>query len=313
MLGTLTVSAFTAAGWEVRSGVRQARPGEVQIDLDRPELVAAAIGEHELVVNTVPHRGLPAERLVLDRGGALINISAVPAAASRALRAVAGGARGTVLMNAGLAPGVTTLVAADLLRAHPDADELEIVFTLSSTSPRGPASADFAHRGLTAVARHRTVLIPLPEPFGERRCLGFGESEAGWLGGVAEGRVVRLYICMAEPAAHEQMLALNNAGAMTALPRSLFGSRQLPIDGTPSDEPVAHWIAAVRGGRRLGVRTVECRGDFVHAARSAVVFADGLLAQQPRGGCFDLEEIFALSDVEAKLREVGIRIVLRGG
>ena len=74
--------------------------------------------EHELVVNTVPHPDLLAERYVLEHGGALINVSDLPAAAARSLRAVGGGARGTVVMNAGLAPGVTTIVAADLLRLH---------------------------------------------------------------------------------------------------------------------------------------------------------------------------------------------------
>ena len=120
---------------------------------------------------------------------------------------------------------MTTLVAADLLHRHPDARELEIVFTLSSTTPRGPASADFIHRGLTAVARHRTTVVPLPAPFGERRCVGFGEGEAGWLGGVAEGRVVRLYICIVEPAAHERLLELqqrrrHDRAAQVAVPLS---------------------------------------------------------------------------------------------
>lgn len=309
VLGALTARAFDAAGWKVRSGARQPAAGQIEVDLDRPDSIAAAVHEQELVVNTVPHRGLLAERLVLERGGALINISALPAAAGRSLRAVAGGARGTVLMNAGLAPGVTTIVAADLLHARPDAEELEIVFTLSSTTPRGPASVDFVHRGLTAVARHRTVLIPLPRPFGQRRCLGFGEGDAGWVGGIAEGRIVRLYICIAEPDAHERLLELNSAGAMTKLPRSVIGSRELPIDGAASNEPVAHWIAANRGERRLAARTVECRGDFLHAARSAVVFADALLTQELHGGCFDPEEICTLTGIEAKLRHAGIRIV----
>ncbi len=309
VLGALTVRAFNAAGWEVRSGVRQPAAKQIAVDLDRPDSIAAAVDERELVVNTVPHPGLLAERLVLERGGALINISALPAAAGRSLRAVAAGARGAVLMNAGLAPGVTAIVAAELLRIHPDAEELEIVFTLSSTTPRGPASVDFIHRGLTAISRHRTVLVTLPKPFGPRRCLGFGEGDAGWLGGVAEGRIVRLYICIAEPDAHERMLDVNRAGAMTELPRSVFGARALPIGGAPSNEPVAHWIAANRGERRLGARTVECRGDYLHAARSAVVFADALLGQAAHGGCFDPEEICTLSGVEAGLREAGITIV----
>ena len=109
-----------------------------------------------------------------------MDTSALPAAAARSLRAGAGGARGAVLMSAGLAP-VTNLVAADLLRAHPDADEVEIAFTLSTSSPRGEASAAFLHRGLTAAPRHRTAVIPLPAPFGARECLAFAEPEAAWI------------------------------------------------------------------------------------------------------------------------------------
>jgi len=309
VLGALIVRAFGAAGWAVRSGARRPRPGQIEIDLDRPDSIAAAADEHELVVNTVPHPDLLVERYVLEHGGAVINVSDLPAAAGRSLRAVAGGARGTVVMNAGLAPGVTTIVAADLLNRHPAASELEIVFTLSQAAPRGPASADFIHRGLTALPRHRTALVPLPRPFGERRCLGFGERDAGWLGGVAEGRIVRQYVCIAEPAVHERLLELNGAGAMTSLPRSFIGARKQDVNGTPGGEPVAHWIAAVRDGRRLGVRTVQCVGGSGCAAGSTVVFADALRAGPPPSGCFDPEEIWTLSGVEAKLRTAGITVV----
>jgi hypothetical protein len=312
VFGQVAARAFTSAGWKVRRGARHPRPGQVAIDLDRPDSIAANLDVGELVLNTVPHPSLLAERHVLERGGVLINTSALPAAAGRSLRAVAGGATGTVLMNAGLAPGVTSVVAADLLRVHPDADELEIVCTLSVASPRGPASADFIHRGLTTVSRHRTAWIPLPPPFGTRRCLGFGEDDAGWLGGVAEGRMVRVYLCIAEPAAHQQLLELNGEGAMTKLRRSPIGARRLPERAAPSDEPVAHWIAAKRNGRRLAARTVECRGDFVHAAHSTLVFADALLAHEASGGCFDPEEICAAATVEARLRTAGITIVARG-
>jgi hypothetical protein len=302
VLGGLAVRAFAEAGWEVRSDAPGTGPRQVEVDLDRPASVLDALREDELVINTVAHRALIAERLVLERGGTLINIGALPAAAARELRAVAGGARGTVLMNAGLAPGVTTIVAADLLRRHPEAEELEMVFTLSIAAPRGSASVDFVHSGLAAVARHRTVLAPLPKPFGERVCLGFREEDAGWLGGIAEGRLVRPYICVLEPAVHERLLAVNGAGAMTRLPRSA---------GNParSKEPVAHWIAAIRGDRRLAARTVRCYGDSTHTARSAVVFAEALLARPPGGGCFDPEEICALEDIRAALQGAGIRVL----
>lgn len=310
-LGALTARAFGEAGWTVRCGVRRPGPGQIEIDLGRSDLVAAALDEHELVVNTVPHPALLAERYVLERGGKLINISALPAAASRSLRATSGGARGTVIMNAGLAPGVTTIVAAELLGLYPDAHELEIVFTVSFATSRGSASTDFIHRGLSAVARHRTRVVPLPRPFGERRCLGFGEGDAGWLGGIAEGRIVRQYICVAEPVIHNRLLELNTTGVMRSLRKSLVGPTEPAVQGVGSDEPVAHWIAAIRGGLRLGARTVECRGDFLRAARSTVVFADALLTHPRQAGCFDPEELFTLRGMEAKLRGAGVTIVPR--
>jgi hypothetical protein len=309
VLGALTVRAFEAAGWVVRSGARRPRPGQIEIDLGRRDSVATAVDAQELVVNTVPHPDLLAERYILEHGGALINVSDLPAAAARSLRAVGGGARGTVVMNAGLAPGVTTIVAADLLSRHPAAGELEIVFTLSLSVPRGPASADFIHRGMTAVSRHRTAVVPLPSPFGERRCLGFGEDDAGWLGGIAEGRIVRQYVCIDEPAVHERLLALNSAGAMASMPRSLIEPGKQRADGTAGNEPVAHWVAAIRAGRRLAARTVECVGGSLSAARSTVVLADALRTEPPQFGCFNPEEIWTLGGIEAKVRAAGISVV----
>lgn len=308
VVGALTAQAFATAGWTVRAGARRPLAGQIEVDLDSAQSIGAAVSEDELVVNTVPHQGLLVERHVLEHGGTVINVSALPASAGRSLRAVAGAARGTVLMNAGLAPGVTTIVAADLLRKNPDAGELEIVFTVSVTAPRGPASAAFISRGLTAIARHRTTAVPLPEPFGERRCVGFGEGDAGWLGGVAEGRVVRQYICVTEEALHERLLEVNATAALNKLPKELIGARSASVDGTPSDEPVAHWIAAVRDGRRLDARTVRCRGDFLHAARSTIVFAEALLARRKQPGCFDPEEICTLSAVQPRLQAAGITI-----
>ncbi|HEX4283146.1 MAG TPA: NAD-dependent epimerase/dehydratase family protein [Solirubrobacteraceae bacterium] len=313
VLGALTVRTFASAGWDVLGAARRPRSGQTEIDLDDPDSIAAACDGHRLVVNTVPHADLLAERHILDRGGTLINISAQPAAGGRALRGVAAGATGTVLMNAGLAPGVTTVVATDLLRLHPDADELELVFTLSSESPRGPASTDFIHRGLTGVADHGTTQVPLPGPFGERVCLGFGEGDAGWLGGVAEGRIVRQYICLNELPVHERLLDLNRAGSINTPSRFVIGPRKPPPGGAASSEPVAHWIAAISRGRRLGARTVECRGDYLHAAKSAVVFADVLLGRRRTGGCFDPDEICTLADIEPALRKAGIAIVPRSG
>jgi len=311
-LGTLTTRAFEGAGWEVRPGSRRPRSGEVRVDVDQAESAAAIADGDELVVNTVPHRGLLVERAVLERGGVAINVSGLPAAAGRALRAAAGGARGTVLMNAGLVPGVSNLVAAELLRAHPHADELEIVLTLSAAARRGPAAVQLIRRGLTTVSRHRTVSVSLPEPFGERECVGFAETDAGWLGGIAEGRLIRVYICLAEPEAHALLLTQNRSGRVSRLPKSPIGWRR-PVSGArPDDEPVAHWVAAKFRGRVIEARTLECHGHYLHAAHATVVFAEALLARPQPAGCLDPEELLTLSDLEAPLLAAGIAIVSRG-
>ena len=141
VLGSLLVDAFTATGWAVLRGGRRPdeRPDFRHLDLNEPETVAAAIAGTDLAINTVPDSGLTAERMVLDRGGVLINVSALPDEAGRRLRWNTTTAKGVVVMGAGIAPGLTNLVAANLLAANPEADEIEFAFTVSFKSTSGPA------------------------------------------------------------------------------------------------------------------------------------------------------------------------------
>ena len=315
VLGGIAAQAFESAGWAVVRSGRRPDPsaGFRHVNLDEPETVAAAIGEADLVVNTVPEPGLTAERMVLDRGGMLINVSAMPAEAGRCLRREAATARGTVVMNAGIAPGLTNLIAAGLLAAHPEADEVELVFTVSTRSTSGRAGGDFGHRGLTTAGRHRTKVIPLPPPFGVRRCLGFAEPDGGWLGSVVGDRAVSPYVCIAERTTHRAMLGLNKAGLMSRLPRAAFGSPPSTDGGDVSEEPVAHWIAVLRRGERIAAQTLECRGDYRGAAAGTAVFARTLIAggegsALPRG-VFDPEDLLSLDRLAPALREHGIAAV----
>jgi len=315
VLGGLLVQAFETDGWAVVRAGRRPDPGASfrHVDLGEPETVAAATEEADVVINVVPDRGLTAERMVLEQGGTLINVSAMPAEAGRRLRQQAGTARGTVVMNSGIAPGVTNLIAADLLAAHPEADEVELAFTVSSRSTNGRAGGDFGHRNLTTVGRHRTKVIPLPPPFGPRRCLGFAEPDGGWLGSVAGDRMVSPYLCIAEKATHRAMLALNKAGLMSRLPRASFGSPPRTDEGDASDEPVAHWIAVLKQGERIAAQTLQCRGDYRCAAASTVVFARALIASGAGGalpcGVFDPEDLLSLDALAPALRENGISAV----
>src|ERR1700722_2023939 len=322
VLDTAIAAAFRAAGWtSIRAG-RRPDPGADfrPVDLDEPDTLERALDGIDLIVSTVPDERLVAERLVLTRGGVLINVSAMAASAVQRLRRVPGEPRGTVLMNAGIAPGLTNLLAADLLARHPEADEVELVFTVSAKSAVGPAGSRFAHRALTTESRHQTTVVPLPEPFGRRRCVGFAEADNGWLGAVADGRAVSPYLCISEHRVHSALLAFNSAGIIARLPRSAFAGAPSDAPGTSatsgtsgapgtSGEPVAHWVAVRRRGACLAARTLRCRGDYRSAAAGTVLFGRSLLAGPGEDGVLVPEEAFTLGELRPALAESDIVVV----
>ncbi len=312
VLGAHLSREFSAAGWDVIPTGRKPdpRPGFRRLDLRERWTIARAIADADVVVNTVPDESTAAERIVLREGGILINVSALPASAAWKLRRERPDASGTVVMNAGIAPGVTNLVAAELLAAHPEADEVELVFTVSSAATVGRAGREFAHRGLTSVGHHPTAVVPLPEPFGERRCLGFAEPERGWLGAVAGSKRVSLYLCIAEVGMQRSLLAANRARLLSRVPRSALRSPPLHPD-RHFHEPIRHWVAVLSGGERIAARTVRCRGDYRAAASSSVAFAAALLdpdREPPRPGVFDPEELFSVFGLADSLAQYGITV-----
>jgi len=315
-LGSLLVDAFAGDGWRVVGAGRGSSPDPAyrSLYLGAREQVRSAIAEFDLVVNAVPDPEVRAERAVLDHGGLLINVSAMPAEPARQLRRQALDPRGTVVMGAGIAPGITNLIAAELIAGHPGADEIELVFTVSTKGTSGPAGAEFAHRGATSRRYHSTVTVPLPEPFGRRRCLGFAERDGGWLGDVAAGRTVSPYVCIAERGIHRVLLALNGAGLIARLPRDAFRPKA-GRGPEPSDEPVAHWVAVLDRGQRIAARTLECRGDYASAARSTAVLGDALLADDDgsafRRGVFSPEDLVSLERLAPGLQAAGVTVVDR--
>jgi NAD(P)-dependent dehydrogenase (short-subunit alcohol dehydrogenase family) len=312
-LGSLVSDAFRRRGWTVHDAGRTpiTSPSFRYVDLAAPETLPAALQGVDLVVSTVPDQTLTAERHVLANGGLMLNLSAEPATALTTLRA-AGEPTGTVVMNAGIAPGVTNLVAAALLEAHPDADEVELVFTVTTKGSGGDAAADFAHRGLTCVAHHRVSALRLAPPFGTRRVLGFAELDGGWLGPVAGAVTVSPYLCLAERPVQAVMLTLNRARLLPLLPRAAFGSRRPATVEGASKEPVAHHITVRRAGRRLETRIVKGNGDFRMAADSSAIFADALLGRDGGRavgpGAWYPEEVLTLHRLGTPLAQAGIAV-----
>jgi hypothetical protein len=314
VLGSALARAFEDAGWRVVQGVRRGdgAGGTRVVDLDRPETVAAAIVGVDLVVDPVPHPGLTAARVVLREGGALIDVSMRPAADVQRLRAEAASARGTVVLNAGRTPGLSNLVVADLLAAHPHADAVEIVFSFTAGGASGRAGGESVHRYLTSARRHKTAMIPFPAPVGPTRCLAFAEVEDGWLGELAGRRAVATYARFRPRVLHCAMLGVNALRLMQVLPVAAFVPRRKNRQTELTTEPVIEWVGVRRQGTLLEARTITGEGNYRVTAAATLVLAESLLDPGRRGrarpGCFEPQELFSLPELEANLQQRGVAV-----
>lgn len=319
-LGATIATAFAQAGWHVSRGSRSPHTnGATHVNLDEPDTVRRAAATMDVVVNTVPDTDFVAEKAVLRDGGLMLNVATLDQRPLRDLRdhAAQQSLPGTVVVNAGLAPGITNLVICDLLRKYPQADAVEIVMALQTTGMSGKYGVHFVHENLVTATKdgarvryHATSRIPLPQPFGTRTCFSFAESQDGWLLGAAGNRALHTYGYIDNPALHNAILALNTLRLLPLLPRTplQWGHRTKPDDETT--EPVAHWLAVLHRGSRIAARTVRCCGDYRRTAAATLVTAEALLSSHGSraGGCFGIEEVLALNQIENRLRDNGITI-----
>lgn len=309
-LGSTVAKQFESAGWRVHPAGRRAdrREGFRRLDLDRPETVVSAVGDVDLVVSAVPDPGCAAERIVLSHGGLLVNCSDLPAQAAVGIAATVEEPKGTVLINAGLAPGVGNLVAADLLTEHPEADCVEVAITVHARETSGKAAGEFAHRALTSRRHHRVIKLPMPMPFGELSFIQVAEREDVGMGAVAGHRRNETYLGFADPPINLAARAINRMRLMSILPRAAFLIGRGGATEEASRHPCAIWIGVRRGNRRLGASILECEGDYRTTAASARVFGEALLERPTRPGCFNPEDLFSLNDLLPALGEVGLRV-----
>lgn len=308
VLGKVVMEQFASAGWTVYPAGRRPdqRDGFRQIDLDRHETVGPALQDVDLVISTVPDHGYTAERTILDQGGVLVNCSHARARVASELAAKREKPKGTVLLNSGLVPGITNLAAAELLARHPQADCLEVAFTVLNEGTAGSTGGLFAFEGLTSRSHHRVVKLPLPRPFGDLACIEIGEGDDYGFEGVAGTRRVENFLGFGDAPLSLGLQLVNLLRLMRLLPKVAFTSER-GQEGAVTREPTAVWVGAKQGNERLGSSILECEGDYRTTAEAARVFGEKLvLDSQP--GCFNPEDLFAFSDVLPILEREGLRI-----
>jgi NAD dependent epimerase/dehydratase family len=318
VVGSFIARALREAGWEVTRGGR--RPEEADdfrlVDLDRGDTVEPACAEADLVVTSVHHPGLHAERAVLRDGGVLLHLDEVSTAERERLEREVPEPRGLVLEHTGLG-GVSLLSLVELLHDHPDADTAEFGLLLSAAEKSGPAGGLFAKSLMSGRSRHPTATIELPEPFGRRSCIEAGpEATDAIVGRFAGDRTPRLYGCFVPRAFGAAMLALNAVHLLSRLPQAAWTAGRGKVPEELSSQQTMHWARVLRGGEVLGARFVHAKGDYRSTVAATAIYADTLVpasgAELPRRGIFGLPEVLDLRELEPALAEKGIRVERAG-
>jgi NAD(P)-dependent dehydrogenase (short-subunit alcohol dehydrogenase family) len=310
-LGSFIAGALSREGWRVTRGGRRPEPAADfrLVDLDREETLRGAFRDVDLVVSTVRHPRLPAERLVLREGPALVNLDDLPARERARLKEEVATPNGLVVDRCGLY-GVAMLALAELLKQHCDADTVKYGFLASAQEKSGRAGMALIHRLLRGPGRHATATFHLPDPFGRRRCIEAGPEGADLLRETAGNRTTRVYLCFMPRAANRAMLALNAVGLASRLPMAALTWRLSNPPAEPSQQPTCHWVEVGRGSQRVAARFICGAGDYRMSVAVTSVVADTLASRAQSGsienGMFGIEEIITLAQLAPALAARGI-------
>jgi NAD(P)-dependent dehydrogenase (short-subunit alcohol dehydrogenase family) len=303
-LGRLCAGRLREAGFEViRAGRRRETERDFRlVDLDVPDSVADACAGVDLVVTTIRHPGHVVERVVTRDGGTLLSVASLSLADRRELKEETTTAKGLVVLHAGVAPGIYSLIFKEMLADHPGADRLEIAATFAMLQTNGRAGVrDFAYPVLTSQPRHPTRMFEFRKPIGRRRCMRVAGPEVGFFGELADGRQADLYVGFLERWAQAELLTVNALGLWKRLPLAFFTAGTRWKAQRTTAEPRRDILAVTREDRRLAACAVEASGDYHTTAAATVMFAHAVIARRradpAKAGIHGAEELFDLPEL----------------
>ena len=271
----LDVTAVDASARALESA--RARVGDAarlrRADLADPQVVGALAGEFDLVVGALPSRlGFAALRAVLEAGRPCVDISFMPEDA-RALDALARERGVVAVVDMGVAPGMSHLLAAHGVRRLGGAERLRILVGGVPVEPRPPfyfkaafAPADVVEeytRPARVVEGGQVLVRPALSRVEPVELPGVGRMEAGLTDGLRSLVHTLEVPDMAEltlrwPGHYDLIRAFQATGLLSAEPVALGSASVRPLDLT-SALLVAQWTYA-EGEQDLTVMRVEVEG-----------------------------------------------------
>lgn len=272
-VGQATAEHIRALGHEVTPAGRNAPVGWAQINLASPDgwrELREASGRHDVVVNAT---GVEEPRIVdATAGSLLVEISATASYLDRLDPSA------PIVLGAGLAPGLSTIMLASL-DAQPG-DELDLAVMLGGGEAHGAAAvawtADLAGRALHRPPERRDVYNlresrAVRSPRGARRYLRADFPDHLLLGNPG-GYAVRTYL------ATDRRISTAALELVGRIPRLRGLVRRAPHLGSDG------WSLAARHRRTGREILAHGRGQSETTARLTAYLADAAMRQQPSRG-----------------------------
>ncbi|MFF2054017.1 hypothetical protein ACFVU2_20600 [Leifsonia sp. NPDC058194] len=296
-VGRVIADDLRRQGHRVTPAGRRMTPGGLQLDLAAPggaDALAAAAADHDVVVNA---SGVEDPALATLVGATpLVDISATGsyldalADTARDTPSTTGRPAATIVLGAGLVPGLSTLLIADL---EPRAgDQIDLAVVLGSGEQHGPAAVEWT-AGLAGRDLHSPPETTVVRNLRERRRLAGPHGERAYLRAdfpdhVLVGRpgdfAVRSYLALTSPLA---TAALGLVGRFPPLRGLISRAPHLGGDGW-SLAAIDRRTGETRSARGAG----QSRATGLLAARAALA-----AAASPSRGPVPMSALLTLDDV----------------
>jgi len=313
-LGSFVARELRLRGWDIlRAGRRpESAPDFRRVDLDDQATWGDTFVGSELIVSTVPHSELLLERHMLETGGVLLSPATVPRAALEKLTAYQRNPKGVVIPHAGLTPGLSNLLAAALLEAAPDADELAIGLIFKALGASGEKGRKWVFRLFAEGVVSPVRAVQLPSPLGFRGCVSTDLSAEGWLVDTHRPPVQRLEFCMAEKPIDAMLRGLSSIHLATLFSRIAAPAYMHRIP-RPTDEQIYQWAWVRRPSGAKQGWLISATGDYRSTAVAVRLFAEAIFrlnadSRLPRG-LVRLQDVLKMNDVKKEFAASGISIL----
>jgi hypothetical protein len=313
-LGAFVANELKVRGWDVlRTGRRPESARDFRrIDLSDRGTWGNTFSEAQLIISTVPHEKLLLEQHVIEAGGLLLSPATVPRVALEALEASQHNAQGVVIPHAGLTPGLSNLLAADLLEANPDAVELAVGLTFKALGASGQAGRKWVFRLFAEGGVLPVHGVRLPAPLGSRLCVSADLSVEGWFSSKVGPSVQRLEFCIVERSIDALLRGLSSLHLTTLFSR-VAESAYLRKIQTPTDEQIYQWVWVRQPSGAPKGWLISATGDYRSTAIAVRIFAEAACrlhadSRLPRG-LVRLQEVLKMNDVRTEFAASGISIL----